>query len=148
MEKSLEAVKTLEDSAKLPFFARAPFASAATWSPDPKAPPLYLDLLIKDGVLSRMCLSSGPRTRPLGSVDQHIAGLRRYRATSIDVGDQDGLCTDTARLHDLDKYGIANNFEIYSGTHTSAVAHRFQNHVMDSSPAISASRRVVLEHFL
>jgi len=41
------------------------------------------------------------------------------------------LRTDTAKLHDvLDKYGIANSFEIYSGTHTSAVADRFQNHVM------------------
>ena len=30
----------------------------------------------------------------------------------------------------LDSYGIANTFEIYPGTHTSAVASRFQNHVM------------------
>ena len=27
-------------------------------------------------------------------------------------------------------YGIANSFEVYSGTHTSAVADRFQNHVL------------------
>ena len=51
MEKSLEAVKTPEDSAKLPFFARAQLASAAAWSPDPKNPPLYFDLPVKDGVL-------------------------------------------------------------------------------------------------
>ena len=57
--------------------------------------------------------------------------LREYHAISIDVGDQDGLRVDTAKLHDvLDKYGIANSFEIYSGTHTSKVADRFQNHVM------------------
>ena len=38
---------------------------------------------------------------------------------------------DTEKLHDvLDKYGIANSFEVYSGTHTSKVADRFQNHVM------------------
>jgi hypothetical protein len=30
----------------------------------------------------------------------------------------------------LDQYGIANTFEVYAGTHTSAVADRFQNHVM------------------
>lgn len=47
-----------------------------------------------------------------------------------DVGDQDGLRFDAAKLHTiLDSYGIANSFEIYSGTHTSAVADRFQNHV-------------------
>jgi hypothetical protein len=49
----------------------------------------------------------------------------------LDVGDQDGLRTDTGKLHEiLDSYGIANSFEIYSGTHTSAVAVRFQNFVL------------------
>jgi hypothetical protein len=38
---------------------------------------------------------------------------------------------DAGKLHDaLDRYGIANSFEIYHGTHTSAVADRFQNHVL------------------
>jgi hypothetical protein len=30
----------------------------------------------------------------------------------------------------LDKYRIAHSFEQYSGTHTSKVADRFQNHVL------------------
>jgi hypothetical protein len=68
---------------------------------------------------------------PLAFIDQYIRNLRQYRAIAIDVGDKDGLRTDTAKLHDvLDNYGIANSFEIYHGTHTSAVADRFQNHVM------------------
>jgi hypothetical protein len=68
---------------------------------------------------------------PLAFVDQYIDNLRQYRAISIDVGDQDGLKAGAAQLHDiLDRYGITNIFEIYSGTHTSAVADRFQNHVM------------------
>jgi len=67
----------------------------------------------------------------LAFIDQYIGNLRQYHAISIDVGDQDGLRTDTIKLHEvLDKYGIANGFEIYQGTHTSAVADRFQNHVM------------------
>ena len=61
----------------------------------------------------------------------HGPGLRRYRAIAIDVGDQDGLRVDAGKLHDvLDRYGIANTFEIYTGTHTSDVAVRFQEHVM------------------
>ncbi len=44
MDKTLEAVKTPEDSAKLGFGARAQLAAAAAWSPNPKNPPLYLDL--------------------------------------------------------------------------------------------------------
>ncbi len=38
---------------------------------------------------------------------------------------------DAGKLHDIfDRYGLANTFEIYHGTHTSAVADRFQNHVL------------------
>lgn len=131
LEKTLEAVKTPEDSAKLPFFARAQLASAAAWSPDPKNPPLYLDLPTKNGEPQPEILAKWAANAPLAFIDQYIDNLRQYRAISIDVGDQDGLKTDTAKLHDiLDKYGIANGFELYSGTHTSAVADRFQNHVM------------------
>ena len=68
---------------------------------------------------------------PLSFVDQYIGNLKQYRAIAMDVGDQDGLRFDATKLHEvLDNYGVANSFEIYSGTHTSAVADRFQNHVM------------------
>ena len=135
MEKQLaaqlESVKTPEDSAKLPFFARAQLASAAAWAPDPKNPPLYLDLPMKDGEPQPDVQAKFAANAPLAFIDQYIGNLRQYRAISIDVGDQDGLRTDTTKLHEvLDKYGIANGFEVYHGTHTSAVADRFQNHVM------------------
>jgi hypothetical protein len=124
-------VKNAEDSAKLPFFQRAQLATAAAWSADPLNPPLYLDLPIKDGVPQPDVLAKWTANSPLALLDQYVNNLRRYRAISIDVGDQDGLRVDTAKLHDaLDKYRIANTFEIYSGTHTSRVADRFQNHVM------------------
>ncbi|HWG18930.1 MAG TPA: alpha/beta hydrolase-fold protein [Terracidiphilus sp.] len=131
LEKTLAAVKTPEDSAKLPFFARAQLASAAAWSPDPKNPPLYLDLPMKDGVPQPDVLAKWAANAPLAFVDQYIGNLKQYRAIAMDAGDQDGLRIDAGKLHEiLDNYGIANSFEIYSGTHTSAVADRFQNHVM------------------
>src|SRR5205085_11525374 len=52
-DKALEAVKTPADSAGLPFGVRAQLASAAAWSPNPKNPPLYLDLPVKDGVVQQ-----------------------------------------------------------------------------------------------
>jgi enterochelin esterase-like enzyme len=131
MAKALEAVKTPADSATLPFFARAQLASAAAWSPDPKNPPLYLDLPTKDGVPQDEVLAKWAANAPLAFMDQYVDSIRQYRAIAIDVGDQDGLRTDTAKLHEaLDKYGIANSFEVYAGTHTSKVADRFQNHVL------------------
>src|SRR5581483_6852917 len=131
LEKALESVKTPEDSAKLGFFPRAMLASAAAWSPDPKNPPLYLDLPFKNGEPQPDVLAKWTANAPLAFIDQYIDNLRKYRAIAIDVGDQDGLRVDTGKLHDvLDRYGISSSFEIYSGTHTSRVADRFQNHVM------------------
>jgi enterochelin esterase-like enzyme len=130
-EKALEAVKSAADSAKLPFGLRAQLASAAAWSPNPKKPPLYLDLPVENGVARPDVVAKWAANAPLAFIDQYIGNLRQYKAIAIDVGDKDGLRADTAKLHEaLDAYGIANSFEVYSGTHTSAVADRFQNHVM------------------
>jgi enterochelin esterase-like enzyme len=130
-EKTLAEVKTPADSAKLPFGLRAQLASAAAWSPNPKNPPLYLDLPSKDGKIDQEVIAKWAANAPLAFVDQYIGNLRRYKAISIDVGDQDGLKAGAARLHEiLDSYGIPNGFEIYKGTHTSAVSVRFQNYVM------------------
>lgn len=130
-EKALAAVKSPADSAALPFGLRAQLATAAAWSPNPKNPPLYLDLPMKDGVVQPDVIARWTANAPLAFVHQYIGNLKMYRAISMDVGDKDGLRVDAAKLHDvLDTYGIANSFEIYPGTHTSAVAVRFQNYVM------------------
>jgi enterochelin esterase-like enzyme len=131
LEKAVAAMKAPADSASLQFFTRAQLASAAAWSPDPKNPPLYLDLPTRDGVPRPDILAKWAANAPLAFLDQYIGNLREYRAIAMDVGDQDGLRVDMGKLHEaLDKYGIANSFEVYQGTHTSAVADRFQNHVM------------------
>lgn len=130
-DKALAAVKTSADAASLPFPLRAQLASAAAWSPDPGNPPLYLDLPTKDGAPQPDVLAKWTANAPLAFVDQYIGNLRQYRAIAIDAGDQDMTRIDAGKLHDaLDRYGIANRFEIYHGTHTSAVADRFQNHVL------------------
>ncbi len=128
---AIEAVKTPEEATRLEWGQRAMLASAAAWSPNPDRPPLYLDLPIKDGVVQADVVAKWAANAPLAFVDQYIGNLRRYRAISIDVGDQDGLRGDAEKLHDvLDRYGIANAFTVYPGTHTSDVAVRFQEHVM------------------
>ena len=128
-DEALAAVKTGADSAKLPFGLRAQLAAAAAWSPNPNKPPLYLDLPIgqnQQAVLARFAANA-----PLAFIDQYVAQLKQYRAISIDVGDMDNLKADAGRLHDvLTAYGIAHGFEIYSGTHTSKVAVRFQDYVL------------------
>jgi enterochelin esterase-like enzyme len=125
----LAEIKKPMDSEKLGFGLRAQLAVASAWSPNPKNPPLYLDLPVgdkKDEVLAKWTANA-----PLAFVDQYIHNLRQYRAIGIEVGDKDTLVTDTTKLHEiLDSYGIKNEFEIYHGTHTSRVAFRIQDHVL------------------
>jgi S-formylglutathione hydrolase FrmB len=131
-EKKVAAAKSPGDlAAQSPGFQSAQYATAAAWGPDPKNPPLYFDLPTKDGVPVPEMVAKYSANSPLAFVDQYIGNLNQYRAIAMDVGDQDSLRFDAMKLHEiLDHYGIANGFEIYSGTHTSAVADRFQNHVM------------------
>lgn len=128
-EAALAAATTREEMAKLPFGLRTQLAVASAWSPNPEKAPLYADLPygdMRDNVLARWAANA-----PLAFIDQHIQDLRRYRAIAIDVGDQDGLKNDAARLHAiLDSWDIPNTFEVYPGTHTSHVAFRFQDHVL------------------
>jgi S-formylglutathione hydrolase FrmB len=131
LEKAAAAMTKPADSGGLPFFARAQLATAAAWSPNPRNPPLYLDLPTKDGAPQPEVLARWAANAPLAFVDQYVGHLRQYRGIAMDVGDQDGLKADAGKLHDImDAYGIANSFEIYPGTHTSKVADRFQNHVL------------------
>lgn len=131
-EKKAAAAKSPADlAAAAPGFGSAGYATAAAWAPDPKNPPLYFDLPTKDGVPQPDIVAKFAANAPLAFVDQYIDNLKQYHAIAMDVGDMDGLRFDATKLHNiLDSYGVANSFEIYHGTHTSAVADRFQNHVM------------------
>jgi enterochelin esterase-like enzyme len=131
LEKAVADARSPADLASLGFFPRAQLATAAAWSPNPKNPPLYLDMPTKDGQPRPEILAKWAANAPLAFFDQYVGSLRQYHAIAIDVGDQDGLKADTGKLHDMmDLYGIANTFELYQGTHTSKVADRFQNHVL------------------
>jgi enterochelin esterase-like enzyme len=131
-EKKVATAKSpAELAAESPGFGAAQYATAAAWAPDPKNPPLYFDMPTKDGVAVPEIQAKFTANAPLVFVYQYIGNLKQYRAISMDVGDQDGLRIDAGKLHDIfDNYGIMNSFEIYPGTHTSAVADRFQNHVI------------------
>jgi hypothetical protein len=130
-KKVAEAKSPADLAARSPGFGAVQYATAAAWAPDPKNPPLYFDLPTKDGAPQSEIVAKFTANSPLAFVDQYIGNLKQYRAIAMDVGDQDGLRVDAGKLHDiLDNYGIANSLEIYPGTHTSAVADRFQNHVL------------------
>lgn len=128
--ESLAKIKRREDLAKQHFMVTATFAVASAWSPNPKNPPFYADLPLEGDGQSDI-LAKWAANAPFAFIDQHIGNLKQYRAIALDVGDQDGLRVDTAKLHQtLNDYGIENTFEEYAGTHTSKLGDRFQNHVL------------------
>ena len=130
-KRARDARSPADLASQSPGFAAAQYATAAAWAPNPKNPPLYFDLPTKDGVPQPDIIAKLAANAPLAFVDQYIGNLKQYRAISMDVGDKDDLRFDSTRLHELlDRYGIANTFETYPGTHTSDVADRFQNHVL------------------
>jgi S-formylglutathione hydrolase FrmB len=130
-KKIAEAKSPADAAALLPGFGAAQLATAAAWAPNPKNPPLYLDLSTKDGVPVPEIQAKLTANAPLIFVDQYIGNLKQYRAIAMEAGDQDMTKIDAGKLHViLESYGIANAFDIYPGTHTSAVADRFQNHIM------------------
>src|SRR2546425_12579317 len=115
-EKAIEEAKSPAEAAKLPGMGTT-LAVAAAWSPNPKKPPLYLDMPMKDGVAQPDVLAKWAANAPLSFIHMYIGNLKQYKAIAIDVGDQDGLRVDSGKLHDiLDSYGIENSFEIYPGT--------------------------------
>jgi enterochelin esterase-like enzyme len=131
MAQKLESYKSVDETLQGDFQTRATLAAAAAWSPNPANPPFYFDLPTKDGQIQPSVLARWAANAPLAMMDQYVPALRQYKAIALDVGDQDGLRIDTAALHaELDAYKIANSFEIYPGTHVSAVADRFQNNVI------------------
>lgn len=129
--RKLEAVKTPDEAQSLGFMGRATFAVASAWSPNPKKPPFYVDLPTKDGETQPDVLARWAANAPLSMVHQYIPNMRQYKAIAFDVGNRDGLKTDTEALHvTLENYGVANSFTLYDGDHVSGVADRFQNHVL------------------
>ncbi len=130
-EKLLTSLASPADSAKLNWGQRAMLAASAAWSPNPKNPPLYLDLPVKDGKMRDDITAKWLANTPLAFVDQYIAPLRSYRAIALDVGSQDGLKADAQALHEaLDRYGITHRFEIYDGDHVNRIGVRFQEQVL------------------
>ncbi len=130
-EVAVAAMRSPQDAAGQPLAARAQLAVAAAWSPNPKNPPLYLDLPVRDGAVQPAVLAKWAANAPLAFIDQYVGNLRRYRAIGLDVGDQDPGRDEAKQLEDaFERYGISVRFQVYHGTHTSAVADRFQNHVM------------------
>ena len=116
------------DLAQADFGTKAQFASAAAWSPNPKNPPLFLDLPYKGDELQPAVVAKWAANAPLAMIEQYVANLKKMHAIAMDAGDKDEPIASTVRTLDqiLTSYDIAHAFEIYPGNHVSGIADRME----------------------
>jgi enterochelin esterase-like enzyme len=106
-------------------------AEGAAWSPNPKNPPFFFDLPVKDGKVQPDVAARWVANAPLAIIDQYISNLRKLHAIAIDVGDKDGLSSSNKELSGiLTQYDIPHIFEIYDGDHTNHIALRVETKVL------------------
>jgi S-formylglutathione hydrolase len=131
--KRMEAVKVPADVGKAEFLTRAAFASAAAWSPNPKNPPLFLDLPEKDGSFQPAVAARWAANAPLSMVDQYIPEIRKLHAIAFDVGTKDSLVgNETTQILDriLNAYEIPHTYETYDGDHVNRIGLRLEKNVI------------------
>jgi len=134
LKTSAEKIRTLTDVDKADFYTLLVFSVAAAWSPDPKNPPLYLDLPFGDTAPSQLVLQKWVANAPMIRIDQSIPDLKRLHAIAFDAGAKDEFKAIPASLVILDRelnaYGIAHTYETYDGTHTNGIAKRIGHNVL------------------
>jgi enterochelin esterase-like enzyme len=123
---------TREEIAAEDFPAKAMVASAAAWSPNPRKPPLFIDLPLENGKLVPAILIKWSANSPLVMLDQYVPALKGYGALFIDAGDEDLAIAATVRqLHGaLESYGITHGYEIYDGDHVNRIQQRLVEKVL------------------
>lgn len=128
---ALEAVKTKEDAAKVPYAQKSGLARAAAWSANPKNPPLFFDLPVKDGKKQAAIAAKWAANSVLVMLQQYAPNLKKMKAIAMDVGDQDNLMPSNKDMDEaLTSFGIAHTFEIFPGTHNDQVPMNFEQKVL------------------
>jgi len=130
MDKAL-AIQSATDLAKADFGTRAMIASAAAWSPDPKNPPLYIDLPVSDGKVVPLIAARWDANAPLAMLDQYVTNLKEIGAIALDVGTKDPLVASIQNLDSrLTLFGVPHTFETYDGNHISGIQDRLEKKVI------------------
>ena len=126
-----EAIKTREEAEEAGrgrgFGPSVTLASAAAWSPNPKNPPLYFDLPVKDGKPQPDVIAKWAANAPLAMVGQYVSSLKMYKAIGMEVGTKDGLLRTNKELEEmLTGFGVTHTYEEYEGDHTNKVYERIE----------------------
>jgi S-formylglutathione hydrolase len=127
----LESIKTREDAAKLPFNQKSPLARGAAWSANPRNPPLFLDLPVKDGKAQPVIAAKWMANSLMVMLERYTPGLMKMTAIEMNVGTQDGLLQTNRDMDEaLTRAGVPHHFETFEGDHNGQVGMNFANKVL------------------
>jgi len=130
-----EAIKTREAAEEAArgrgFGPSTLLAEAAAWSPNPKNPPLYFDLPVKDGQPQPDVIAKWAANAPLAMLPQYVTNLRQYHAIAIEIGTKDTLHRTNKQLSEMmTSFGVKHGYDEYDGDHTNRVRARIENNAL------------------
>lgn len=136
--EQLEAAHSVkpEDVSAAAGFALATNATLSAWAPDPQNPPFYFMNGIRTGedgtkAVDPLLLARLHANSPIVMLPQYVNALKGLEAISIDVGDKDFLLRDDTRLHEeLNRYGVAHDWEVFDGDHGNRVNARIRSELL------------------
>jgi len=127
----MEAIKTKEAAAKLPFGQKSPLARAAAWSANPNNPPLFIDLPVKDGKPQPVIAAKWMANSLMVMLEQYAPSLKKMKAIQMNVGLQDGLLQTNRDMDQaLTRAGVVHSFETFEGDHNGQVGLNFETKVL------------------
>src|SRR5579863_244194 len=125
------AIKTKEDAAKVPYAQRSPLARGAAWSADPKNPPLFIDLPVKDGKPQPAVAAKWMANSLLVMLEQYAPSLKKMKAIQMNVGLQDALLQTNRDMDQaMTQAGVVHTFETFEGDHNGQVGMNFETKVL------------------
>jgi S-formylglutathione hydrolase FrmB len=126
-----ELVKSLDEVRGTRGGAQGTLARAAAWAPNPKNPPLFVDLPTKNGEVVAEVAVKWAANSPVAMLDQYVPNLKKYKAIALDIGLQDGLITSNRVFVDrLNRFGVVHTFETYEGDHGNRIPQRLEEKVL------------------
>jgi enterochelin esterase-like enzyme len=129
--KRVEAM-TPEEMTNAQFGELAPISTYSVWSPDPTNPPNYWNTGLKeDGTIDPLVEGRFAANAPTVMLSQYVPALKGLEAIAIDIGDKDFLMQgNLAFKTELDRFGIAYDWEVYEGDHGNRIKDRIRSDVL------------------
>lgn len=122
---------TPESLATAQGFALATPAQLSAWAPDPQNPPFYVSTAVKDGVVDPLLLARLHANSPLVLLPQYVPALKALEAIRVEVGDKDFLLRDDTWMHEeLDRFGVAHEWQVFEGDHGNRVNARIRSELL------------------